>query len=48
MKKLIFILSIMSIVLIGCHNITKDSGVNIIFLDIDGVLNTQNSINKQF
>jgi hypothetical protein len=47
MKKVIFIVTIVCIVLMGCSNIKTDSGLNIIFLDIDGVLNTQNAINMQ-
>jgi hypothetical protein len=47
MKKVVFIVTIVCIVLMGCSNIKTDSGLNIIFLDIDGVLNTRNAINMQ-
>jgi len=47
MKKVVFIVIIISIVLTGCSHIKTDLGLNIIFLDIDGVLNTQNAINRQ-
>lgn len=48
MKKNIVFLIIIASVLCGCNsNIESDTGLNIIFLDIDGVLNTQNSINMQ-
>lgn len=50
MKKIIIFLMVIMCVLCGCNNsnnIEDQSGINIIFLDIDGVLNTQNSINTQ-
>lgn len=47
MKKGILVIVLVFFLLLGCSNIKTDSGMNIIFLDIDGVLNTQNSINMQ-